>query len=90
MTKVEERIKETSDRGRQVRQKDSPLQNEKAVTGQALARQEKKVDLLGFSYKGGCWLKDKSCDCRHLPLHVVHKRTMLVGTVLSFRPFRQR
>ena len=42
MTKVEEREKERSDGGGQVRQKDSPLQNQKSGTG----RQEKTPTLV--------------------------------------------
>ena len=38
MTKVEEREKETSDSGHQVRQKDSPLRNQNSATGQAQTR----------------------------------------------------
>ena len=41
----EEREKETSGSGRQLRQNDSPLRNQKSVAGQAQARQEKKADL---------------------------------------------
>ena len=44
MTKAEEREKQTSDCGRQVQQKGSPLRNQKSVTGLAQAREEKKVD----------------------------------------------
>ena len=41
-----QKVKETSDSGRQVRQRDSLLRNQKSVTGQVQARQEKTVDLL--------------------------------------------
>ena len=44
MTKVEERAKLTSDCGRQVQQKGSPLRNQKSVTGLAQSREENKVD----------------------------------------------
>ena len=60
MAEVEEWEKETSDCGRHVQQKGSPLRNHKTLTRQAHAVEESPP--LCFRYKKGSCLKDKHCD----------------------------
>ena len=74
MTKAEERDKETSDSGRQVRQKDSQLRNPMSVTGQAQACQEKKVDLLVTVIRRVAVSNTRITDCWHPPFCVLHNR----------------
>ena len=84
VTKVEERRQETNDSGRQVRLSDSPLRNQRSVTGQAQAHRENRVDLFSSSYRGGGWPKDKNRDNWHPPSgFVLQETTLQVRNLLS-------
>ena len=89
--KVEGRKKETSDIGRQVRQKRQPLRTQKSATGQAQACQEKKVDFFVLSCKKGSCLKDQLFFRLLAPsvLHLSKKRTVQMRYEWSLRPHQQ-
>ena len=74
-TSTEGTEKDHSDSQHQIRQTiNNHLQNQNSASRQEQTLQDETIDLLVSIKKKGSCLKDKNCDCWHLPLCVFHKR----------------
>ena len=84
-TKVEERDKETSDSGQEVRQKDSPLRNQKSVHPTGTSPLGKKSGPLCFSKI----VHNTRIATTGFLRSASFMMTLQISYTLSFRPLRQ-